>query len=277
MLFHALRCFSANQGHQGQSVNPQRVILLGTGTSHGIPMIGCDCPVCRSPDPRDKRGRSSALVEVGGRSFLIDTPPELRLQCLASDVRRVDAVLFTHHHADHITGLDDLRRFNDLQGTPLGCYGDEATLTTLERVFPYAFHHSPDYPSSKPQLELRLIDGPFELLGVPIVPVPLYHGKLHVFGFRFGNFAYCTDVSMIPDESLRLLAGLDVLVLDALRRRPHPTHFNLEQAIEVAGRIAAKRTYFTHIAHELMHEATNAELPAGMALGQDGQVITFDP
>lgn len=213
------------------------------------------------------------LVEADGRSLLIDTTPELRLQCLACDVRRVDAVLFTHHHADHVMGLDDLRRFNAIQGTVLTCYGDEATVSTLERVFPYAFHHSPDYPSSKPNLRLELIEGPFEIDGVPITPIPLYHGKLHVFGFRLGRFAYCTDVSSIPDSSWPLLADLDVLVLDALRKRPHPTHFNLEQAVEIAGRINARRTVFTHIAHELAHDATNASLPTQMALGYDGQVI----
>ena len=250
-----------------------RVTILGSGTSHGVPMIGCDCPVCTSSDPHDKRMRSSILVETAGRSFLIDTTPELRLQCLAQNVRRVDAVLFTHAHADHVAGLDDLRRFNWLQDSPLTCYADKRTGHVLQRMFPYAFDHTEHYVSAKPQLFLTEIDGPFELLGVPIQPIPLLHGELPVLGFRFGRLAYCTDCSRIPDESFALLQGLDVMVLDALRRRPHPTHFNLEAAVEAAQRIGARQTFFTHIAHELGHAATNAELSPGMALAHDGLVI----
>ena len=250
-----------------------RVTVLGSGTSHGVPMIACECEVCTSKDPHDRRTRSSILVEVDGQSILVDTTPEMRLQCLACGVRRVDAVLFTHAHADHVTGLDDLRRFNWLQGAPLTCYADAATSDVLERMFPYAFNHVPDYPSSKPQLRLQKIDGPFELGGMRVVPIPMFHGPMPVLGFRFGPFAYCTDCSLIPPESFELLAGVEMLILDALRHRPHPTHFNLEQAVEVAGRIGARETFFTHIAHELGHEATNASLPRGMALSYDGQVI----
>jgi len=254
-------------------MNRMRVILLCTGTSHGIPMISCDCPVCTSSDPRDRRTRTSVVVQTGGKSLLIDTAPELRLQCLACDIRRVDAVLFTHDHADHIVGLDDLRRFNALQKQTLPCYGDRTTLATLERMFGYAFKDNPDYPSAKPHLTLEPVNGPFEAAGVPVTPIPLLHGSMPVLGFRIGRFAYCTDVSTIPEGSMALLAGLEVLILDGLRRRPHPTHFNLAQAVEAAGRIGAKQTYFTHIAHELPHGATNAALPPGMALGYDGQVI----
>ncbi|MBI4580998.1 MAG: MBL fold metallo-hydrolase [Planctomycetes bacterium] len=250
-----------------------RVILLGTGTSHGVPMIGCDCPVCTSSDPHDKRTRTSIVVEAAGRAILIDTPPELRIQCLACGVRRVDAILYTHQHADHITGLDDLRRFNALQRTTLNCHANAHTAHVLRRMFPYAFTNEPEYPSAKPELNLVEIDGPFEASGVRIVPVPLLHGKLPVLGFRVGRFAYCTDCSEIPPASMDLLAGLDVLVLDALRIRQHPTHFNLEQAVEAARRIGARRTYFTHIAHELAHAATNARLPDRRALGYDGQVV----
>jgi phosphoribosyl 1,2-cyclic phosphate phosphodiesterase len=252
-----------------------RVTILGSGTSHGVPMIGCDCPICTSSDPRDKRTRSSIYIETTGRCLLIDTTPELRLQCLACDVRRVDAVLFTHAHADHVTGLDDLRRFNWLQGEPLTCYADARTGHVLQRMFPYAFDHTEHYVSAKPQLHIAEITGPFELFGTPIQPIPLLHGDLPVLGFRVGRFAYCTDCSRIPDESFELLRDLDVLVLDALRRRAHPTHFNLESAVDAASRIAAGQTFFTHIAHELGHAATNAELPAGMALAYDGQVITL--
>lgn len=253
-----------------------RIVILGSGTSHGIPMIGCTCPVCTSPDPRDRRTRTSIAIQTAGRTFLVDTSPELRMQCLACNVTRVDAVLFTHSHADHIVGLDDLRRFNSLQKTSIPCYGNAHTLHDLHRMFSYAFKEMPDYPSTKPHLEAVEVDGPFEVFGVPIVPIPLFHGRLPVLGFRIGPFAYCTDCSRIPDESLDLLKGLRVLVLDGLRRRPHPTHFNLEQAVEMARRIGAERTFFTHIAHELPHEATNAELPRSMALAYDGQVLEVE-
>lgn len=254
-------------------MDPTRVILLGTGTSHGIPMIACDCPVCTSSDPHDKRTRTSVLVQSGGRAILIDTPPELRMQCLACDVRRVDAILYTHQHADHITGLDDLRRFNALQETALTCYANAQTAHVLQRMFPYAFTNDPGYPSAKPELLLAEVDGPFEAAGIAVTPIPLLHGSLPILGFRIGRFAYCTDCSTIPESSYDLLADLDVLVLDALRIRPHPTHFNLAQAIAAARRINAGRTYFTHIAHELPHAQTNTALPATMQLGYDGQVI----
>ncbi len=254
-------------------MNPTRVILLGTGTSHGVPMIGCDCAVCTSTDPRDRRTRPSIIVQAAERSILIDTSPELRLQSLACSVTRVDAVLFTHYHADHVAGLDDLRRFNHLQKSALTCHADRATADVLVRMFPYAFEDLTGYVSSKPQLRLEMIDGPFDLFGVRVIPVPLLHGDLPVLGFRFGPFAYCTDCSRIPDPSFDLLRGLDVLVLDALRRRPHPTHFTLDEAVEHARRIGAQRTFFTHMAHDLAHDATNRELPPNMALAHDGQVI----
>lgn len=237
-------------------------------------MIACDCPVCRSTDRRDQRTRPSILVRVGETRLLVDTSPELRLQCLTNDIRRVDAVLFTHHHIDHVAGLDDLRRFNWVQEQVLPCYGQAATLDRLRAMFAYVFDGDEDYPSAKPRLELHEITGPFDTDGVSVTPIPLLHGKMPVLGFRVGNFAYCTDVSEIPDGSWPLLEGLDVLILDALRRRPHPTHFNLDQAVDHARRIGARRTYFTHIAHELPHEETNRTLPPGMALSHDG--LTFE-
>ncbi|MCP4589451.1 MAG: MBL fold metallo-hydrolase [bacterium] len=254
--------------------NEFRVIVLGSGTSHGVPMIACDCPVCTSEDPRDRRTRTSIVVDYGDHTLLVDTAPELRLQCIAQGVRRVDAVLFTHHHADHVTGLDDLRRFNWLLQAPVPCYGRADTLEVIRRMFLYAFEEDAEYPSHKPDLLLVPIeDAALDLYGRRITPIPLMHGPLPVLGYRFGNVAYCTDCNVIPPASAELLADLDVLILDALRRRPHPTHFNLEQAIEVAGRIGARRTVFTHIAHELGHAATNAELPENMELAYDGQVI----
>ncbi|MCH8963846.1 MAG: MBL fold metallo-hydrolase [Planctomycetes bacterium] len=274
-----------------------KVIMLGTGTSHGIPMIACDCEVCTSDDPRDRRTRPSIHVQHNGIHILVDTAPELRLQCLAGGIRRADAVLFTHHHADHVTGLDDLRRFNWLQNCTLKCYAQEEDITAIRRMFAYAFVDDPEYPSHKPDLDFIPIDGPIELTRsrrlqparspdevqstdsndpaatCTVLPIPLIHGPTPVLGFRFDNFAYCTDCSYIPDDSMKMLEGLDVLILDALRRRPHPTHFNLEEAVEWAGRIGAKQTYFTHIAHELLHAKTNSELPPNMQLGHDGQVI----
>lgn len=253
--------------------NPTIVTVLGSGTSHGVPMIACDCPVCTSTDPRDKRTRPSIVIRHGDATLLVDTSPELRLQCLANDLRRIDAVLYTHHHIDHIAGLDDLRRFNWVQEMVVPCYGQPATLERLRSMFPYVFDDDEPVYTARPKLALHAIDGAFEVAECVIQPIPLLHGSLPVLGFRVGRFAYCTDVSEIPPDSLPLLDGLDVLILDALRRRPHPTHFNLEQAIEQARAIGARQTLFTHIAHELGHAETNAALPDGMALAYDGQII----
>lgn len=250
-----------------------KLIILGSGTSHGVPMIGCDCPVCTSSDPRDKRTRCSAALCYDGRVVLIDSSPELRLQCLACGIRHVDAVLYTHAHADHVAGLDDLRIFSQRSGQALPVYGSAATLARLQTAYAYAFRDDPDYPSAKPQLVPHEVAGAFELFGRTIVPIEYDHGPTRVLGYRLGPVAYCPDCSHLPESARALLAGLDVLVLDALRRRPHPTHFNLDQAVEQARRIGARRTYFTHIAHELGHAATNAELPAGMELAWDGLMI----
>ncbi|MGE0480152.1 MAG: MBL fold metallo-hydrolase [Phycisphaerae bacterium] len=250
-----------------------RLTILGSGTSHGVPMIGCDCAVCTSADPRDRRTRTSVLFSYDDHHLLVDTGPELRLQCVANGVRRVDAVLYTHHHADHVVGLDDVRRFNWLQRAPMPIYANGATLARLRQMFEYAFVDDPEYPSAKPELLTREIAGPIELFGRTVTPIPYLHGRLPVLGFRVGDVACCPDCSFIPDESRALLRGLDVLVLDALRRRPHPTHFNVDQALEATERIGAARTYFTHIAHELGHAETNAQLPAGVELAYDGLVL----
>lgn len=250
-----------------------KVVVLGSGTSHGVPMIGCSCAVCTSADPRDRRTRCSIVVSEGETSVLVDTPPELRLQCLSCGVERIDAVLLTHHHADHLAGFDDLRHFNRLTGRAVPVYGMAETLEALRAMFRYVFSEDREYESYRPAVELRAIEGPVTVGRLTAIPVPLLHGRMRVLGYRFGRFAYCTDVSAIPEESYGLLEGLEVLILDALRRRPHPTHFNLEQAVEQARRIGARRTFFTHIAHELGHAETCAALPAGMSLAYDGQVI----
>lgn len=253
-----------------------KLTFLGTGTSHGIPMIACDCRVCTSADPRDKRTRSSVLVEYDGRSVLIDTPPEFRLQCVANRVCRVDAVLFTHAHADHVTGMDDLRRFNDILRAALPVHGNKETLEHLQRMFGYAFGHNPHYVSAKPTLQPMQVDGPFDLFGRKVIPIELPHGPACVLGYRIGRFAYCTDCSDIPSAAQDMLRDLDVLVLDALRISPHPTHLNLEQAIDWAGRIGARRTLFTHIAHEILHAEIQPTLPAGMELAYDGMVVAVE-
>jgi phosphoribosyl 1,2-cyclic phosphate phosphodiesterase len=265
-----------------------RVTLLGTGTSHGVPMIGCDCRVCQSIDPRDRRSRTSILIERTGsgqcvapfaaavRNILVDTSTDLRSQALALGVRRVDAILFTHSHADHILGLDEVRRFNMLQKTSIPAYGDERTVADVRQTFAYIF--DPETPRSGgiPQLSLSRIGGPFTLGSVEIVPVPVLHGQRLINGFRFGSFAYLTDCSAIPDTSWALLEGVRTLVLDALRDRPHPTHFSLSEAVEAATRIGAERTLFTHICHDLPHAETCARLPPGMELAYDGQVLEVD-
>ncbi len=254
-----------------------RLTVLGSGTSHGIPMIGCDCPVCTSTDSRDHRTRPSAVFTYNDHNVLIDTAPELRLQFLQARLDVAHAILFTHHHADHVVGLDDVRRFNWLLGEPLHVYASQATLDELQTMFRYAFDDDPEYPSAKPTLIPKRVDEPFELFGRVVTPIPYLHGPLPVLGYRIGDIAYCPDCSRIPDTSRALLEDLDVLILDALRIRPHPTHFNLEQAIAEAARIRAKRTYFTHIAHEMGHAEVEAQLPDTMYLAYDGLVVGEQP
>jgi phosphoribosyl 1,2-cyclic phosphate phosphodiesterase len=248
------------------------LLLLGTGTSAGVPMIGCHCAVCDSTHPHDKRSRPSAVISYGDTRVLIDTTPELRLQCVANGVDRIDAVVYTHAHADHIMGLDDLRRFNSVRGGPLDVWADAQTHESLSLCFAYAFRDpDPDRRLFRPQLTRRFIEGDFQIAGTTWMPVPLIHGEQPILGFRVGHVAYCTDVSLMPDESYELLMDLDVLVLDALHWKRHPTHFSIEQALEVVGRVRPKLTLFTHIGHALGHEATNARLPAGVRLGYDGE------
>lgn len=235
-------------------------------------MIGCHCEVCTSTDPRDRRMRPSVVISYGGRRVLVDTTPELRLQCVAHGVSRVDSIVFTHAHADHIMGLDDVRRFNALQGGPLDVWADAQTHSVLATCFGYAFQEpSREQKVFRPHLEPRTIEGPFEIAGREWTPIPLIHGRMPVLGFRIGRLAYCTDVSEIPESSFGLLEDLDLLVLDALQWKKHTTHFSVEEAIEAARRINAKQTLFTHIAHALGHDETNRKLPENMRLAHDGE------
>ena len=254
--------------------------FLGTGTSHGVPMIGCPCAVCHSADPRDRRLRSSVLVEwpMADRDtpcrVVVDTGPDFRTQALAHGLTWLDALLFTHSHADHIFGLDDVRRFNHLQRAAMPAYADAMTAADLRHTFHYIFDQADQRGGGLPQVTLHEVAAPFALCGQSIIPVPVMHGRRPILGYRIGGLAYLTDCNAIPEASWPLLAGLDVLVLDALRDRAHPTHFSLEEAVAVATRVGARRTWFTHVCHELSHEATCARLPEGMALAHDGLVVT---
>ncbi len=243
--------------------------FLGTGTSSGVPVPTCECRVCRSSDPRDRRLRPSVLLAWDDASVLLDTSTDLREQALRYGIGRVDAVLYTHAHADHVLGLDDLRIYNWRQRGPIPLYGSASTLEALSRTFWYVFDEEPG-ESTRPIVDRRPIDGPFTLHARQVVPIPLMHGRLPVLGYRLGRFAYLTDVSRIPEASYELLERLDILVLSALRERPHPTHLNLDGAIELARRIGAAATWFTHMSHEVHHASVSAELPEGIDLAWDG-------
>ncbi|MGA2629435.1 MAG: MBL fold metallo-hydrolase [Terriglobia bacterium] len=246
-----------------------RLTFLGTGTSTGVPTLTCPCRVCSSTDARDQRTRPSLMVEYDGRVVLFDTTPDFRQQALREKISRLDAVIFTHSHADHVLGLDDTRVFYFKQQVPLIVCANEATMTTLRQVFSYIFEQTYKF-GGVGKLEPRRIDGPFELWGLRFTPVPVLHGDLPVLGFRFGQAAYVTDFSNIPESSLPLLEGVEVLILDALRHKPHPTHSNLEQSLALVDRLKPRRALFTHIAHEMGHEETNATLPAHVRLAFDG-------
>ncbi|MEJ0029283.1 MAG: MBL fold metallo-hydrolase [Bacteroidota bacterium] len=252
-----------------------KITFLGTGTSQGVPVIGCQCDVCRSMDYRDKRLRASVHIEVDGLSFVIDTGPDFRQQMLREGINRLDAVLFTHSHRDHLAGLDDVRAYNYLQNSDMPLYATADVHQQIQTEFYYAF--SPQRYPGIPQLQLHTIDHkPFTIGSTTVTPLPVMHLKLPVLGFRIGNFSYITDANLIPDETYNLLKGTEVLVLNALQKDKHISHFTLAEAIHEAKKIGARQTYFTHMSHRMgLHKEVLKELPEGVALAHDGLTIVL--
>ncbi len=247
-----------------------KITVLGSGTSQGVPVIACPCPVCASPHEKDKRLRASILLETDSTSLVVDAGPDFRQQMLRAGVKKLDAILITHSHKDHIAGLDDVRSFNYLSGKPMPIYASQRDQDEIRKEFSYAFSENP-YPGV-PEYELRqLSTNPFRQGDIAIQPIPLLHMHLKVYGFRFENFAYLTDVNHIPDESFELLEGVEIIIIDALRKTPHLSHFNLKQAIDVARQLQVKQAFFTHISHLMgFHDKVQAELPKNMYLAWDG-------
>ncbi len=247
--------------------------VLGSGTSMGVPTIGCDCAVCRSQDPRDRRTRPSVMISYNGRHVMIDTTPDFREQALRENIKKLDAVLYTHTHADHILGIDDLRPLTYRHKLPL--YATPRACEFLRNMFRYIFEA--DYKfGGLPQVDLQPIEGPVELFGARFEPVTVIHGDTPILGFRFGSAAYLTDHSQVPPETLEKLRDLDIPFLDALRYKPHPTHSTVEQSLKIVDAVKPKRTFFTHICHDLPHEATNAALPPDVRLAFDGMKLEFE-
>jgi phosphoribosyl 1,2-cyclic phosphate phosphodiesterase len=252
-----------------------KVTFMGSGTSMGVPTIGCDCPVCVSDNPKNKRTRPSLLVTVAKRNVLIDTAVDFRAQAIREGLKRVDAVLYTHSHADHILGLDDLRPFNYWQKMHIPCFGNETTIQNICDTFRYVFS-DPQPGGSIPRIEPHVIDGPFDFDGIQIRPIPVLHGRIPVFGYRIGLMSYLTDLSEIPEESFGILRGTAVLILGVLRYTPHPTHLYMEKALQIIDRVQPEKTYFTHLSHDFDHEKTNGELPESVELSYDGLSFEMD-
>ncbi len=248
--------------------------FLGTGTSTGVPILACQCEVCTSSDLRDKRTRPSVLLEYDGRMVVIDTSPDFRIQAMREGLNRLDAAVFTHAHADHILGLDDTRVYYFRQQSPIPIYADARCMATIRSTFAYIFNGDYAY-GGVGRLDPHVVEGPFDLWSLKMIPVPVLHGNLPILGYRFHDTAYLTDVSEIPESSFPLLEGLQTLIVDALRIKPHPTHFTLAQALVIVDRVKPRQAFFTHIAHDLGHESTNSALPGHVQLAYDGLELDF--
>ena len=252
-----------------------KVTFLGSGTSTGVPVVGCRCAVCTSDDPKDKRLRQSVKIEAAGKHFLIDTTPDLRTQLLRDPIPRLDFILFTHSHSDHLMGLDDIRPFNFRQHEPIHAFASAPTAKAIRRAFSYIWEDT-QVGGGKPQIDLHEVDRAFRHEGIDIVPIPVQHGEWTIFGYRIGPFAYITDTNGIPDASLELLKGVDTLALDGLRpERKHPTHFIIGEAIEASRRVGARTTYLMHLTHDVEHARHDASLPQGVHLAYDGLRLEF--
>jgi len=251
-----------------------KLTVLGSGTSTGVPVLGCHCAVCSSSDPRNSRTRCSVLLEWSGRKVLIDTATDFRQQALREGIEQIDSVLFTHAHADHVHGIDDLRTFTLRTGNAIPAYADRGVLDRLKGLFSYIFSES-DAPGYRPRLQVNEVVGPFDLFGQTVVPIPLLHGPGESLGYRVGNLAYIVDCSALPESSWRLLQGLEVLVIDALRFREHESHFSISEAIEVAKKLRVPRTLLTHLTHDIDYPRHAAGLPDGVEFAYDGQTLTL--
>lgn len=253
-----------------------KLIFLGTGTSQGVPVIGCKCEVCLSKNQKNKRLRPSVFIEFDKTNILIDVSNDFRLQMLQYDISHIDGVLLTHHHFDHISGIDDMRQYNFIQKSPINFYANRKTIKEVKTTFRYAFDDFTQKGGGLPQLDFNIIDDKaFFVNNLTIIPIQVFHGDLNILGFRINNLVYITDANYIPEKSFEKMMNLEILILNTLKYRPHPTHFNLDQSIEIAKRVNAKLTYFTHLCHDLEHDKVNSMLPDGIQLAYDGLEITI--
>lgn len=252
-----------------------KITFLGTGTSHGVPVIGCNCYTCLSDDPKNKRNRSSIYIQIDGLKLLVDTPPELRLGLLNNNISQVDAILYTHPHADHLMGFDDIRALNMINDEAMPCYANEYTIKEIKTVFPY-INQCIQLGGGIPDVKLITVDSNFFVKGKEVRPLPVKHGKLDIYGYRIENIAYITDCSFIPEETFKKLEGIDLIIIGALRYRPHPTHMNIEQAVKTIKKLNVSRAYLTHLSHEIEHNKVSRELPDNIFLAYDGLKVELE-